>query len=102
MAMPEGRIPIAEEEGQLDLGRLDPVGGSEGSWGPPDAIDVNEHVRAPVLAWARGLPAPWFIHCDLRDIAALRAAVDEARARLGPIRVLVSSAAHDERPTPPA
>jgi NAD(P)-dependent dehydrogenase (short-subunit alcohol dehydrogenase family) len=46
---------------------------------------------------ARGHPAPWFISCDLRDIAALRAAVAEARARLGPIRVLVNNAANDER-----
>ena len=46
---------------------------------------------------ARGLPAPSFIPCDLRDIAALRAAVAEAEARRGPIRVLVNNAAHDER-----
>jgi len=46
---------------------------------------------------ARGHPAPVFLPCDLRDIAALRTAVGEARARLGPIRVLVSNAAHDER-----
>src|SRR6202162_5334091 len=63
-----------------------------------------DHKRAASAALvqtveARGLPAPWFIHCDLRDIAALRAAVDEARARLGPIRVLVNNAAHDERHT---
>jgi len=45
----------------------------------------------------RGDPAPSFLPCDLRDIAALRAAVGEARARLGPIRVLVNNAAHDER-----
>ena len=46
---------------------------------------------------ARGHPAPVFIPCDLRDIAALRSAIDEARTRLGPIRVLVNNAAHDER-----
>jgi len=46
---------------------------------------------------ARGLPAPRFIPCDLRDIGALRAAVSDAEARLGPIRVLVNNAAHDER-----
>ena len=45
----------------------------------------------------RGDPAPSFIPCDLRDIAALRAAVGDVRARLGPIRVLVNNAAHDER-----
>lgn len=45
----------------------------------------------------RGLPAPAFVPCDLRDIAALRSAVEEARALHGPARVLVNNAAHDER-----
>jgi D-xylose 1-dehydrogenase len=45
----------------------------------------------------RGDPAPAFIPCDLRDVAALRSAVAEVRDRLGPIRVLVNNAAHDER-----
>jgi len=43
------------------------------------------------------LPAPEFIPCDLRDIAALRAAIADVEGRLGPIRVLVNNAAHDER-----
>ncbi|MGH6690688.1 MAG: SDR family NAD(P)-dependent oxidoreductase, partial [Gammaproteobacteria bacterium] len=47
----------------------------------------------------RGHPTPIFIPCDLRDIPALRAAITEARARIGPIRVLVNNAAHDERHT---
>lgn len=46
---------------------------------------------------ARGRPAPVFLACDLRDVAALRAAVAEAGARLGPIRVLINNAANDER-----
>jgi len=46
---------------------------------------------------ARGHPAPAFIPCDLRDIGALRSAIGEVRDRLGPIRVLVNNAAHDER-----
>jgi NAD(P)-dependent dehydrogenase (short-subunit alcohol dehydrogenase family) len=48
---------------------------------------------------ARGLPPPAFLPCDVRDIAALRAAVEEARALHGPARVLVNNAAHDERHT---
>ena len=48
---------------------------------------------------ARGDPAPLFIPCDLRDIRALQSAVAEARARLGPIRVLVNNAARDEHHT---
>lgn len=38
-----------------------------------------------------------FIACDLRDIDALRAALDEAQKRVGPIRVLVNNAASDDR-----
>jgi NAD(P)-dependent dehydrogenase (short-subunit alcohol dehydrogenase family) len=38
-----------------------------------------------------------FIPCDLRDIAALRAAVADAGARLGDITVLVNNAARDDR-----
>jgi NAD(P)-dependent dehydrogenase (short-subunit alcohol dehydrogenase family) len=46
---------------------------------------------------ARGHPAPSFIPCDVRDIDALRSAIAQARAQLGPIRVLVNNAANDER-----
>jgi NAD(P)-dependent dehydrogenase (short-subunit alcohol dehydrogenase family) len=46
---------------------------------------------------ARGHPAPLLVPCDLRDIAALRSAVAEVRARLGPIRILINNAANDER-----
>ena len=62
-------------------------------------VDIQREVSEALVARvaARGVPAPSFIACDLRDIAALRAAVAAAEARLGPIRVLVNNAAHDER-----
>jgi NAD(P)-dependent dehydrogenase (short-subunit alcohol dehydrogenase family) len=41
--------------------------------------------------------APSFLHCDLLDIAALRAAIAEVEKRLGPVRVLVNNAASDDR-----
>src|SRR5258705_8223293 len=64
-------------------------------------VDIQREASAALVETVRtrGLPAPLFIPCDLRDIAALRAAVAEAQARLGPIRVLVNNAAHDERHT---
>jgi NAD(P)-dependent dehydrogenase (short-subunit alcohol dehydrogenase family) len=40
---------------------------------------------------------PLFIGVDLTDIAALRAAIDQVRAALGPIAVLVNNAANDVR-----
>src|SRR5215470_886274 len=45
---------------------------------------------------AAGRERPLFLPCDLRDIAALRGAVAEVRRRLGPIRILINNAAHDE------
>lgn len=46
---------------------------------------------------AKGHPAPLFLEADLRDIAALRAAVAEAAAANGDITVLVNNAARDDR-----
>jgi NAD(P)-dependent dehydrogenase (short-subunit alcohol dehydrogenase family) len=38
-----------------------------------------------------------FLHCDLRDIAALRGAIGQVKARLGDPLVLVNNAARDDR-----
>ena len=38
-----------------------------------------------------------YLACDLTDVAALRKAVGEAEAHLGPIRALVNNAANDQR-----
>lgn len=40
---------------------------------------------------------PHFVHCDLTDVEALRAAVAEVELVLGPIGVLVNNAANDAR-----
>jgi NAD(P)-dependent dehydrogenase (short-subunit alcohol dehydrogenase family) len=45
----------------------------------------------------KGLPAPLFIECNIADIPALQKAIVEAKQKLGPIRVLVNNAAHDQR-----
>ncbi len=42
---------------------------------------------------------PFFIACDITDIAALRAAIQSAADRHGPITVLVNNAANDRRHT---
>jgi NAD(P)-dependent dehydrogenase (short-subunit alcohol dehydrogenase family) len=42
---------------------------------------------------------PVFASCDLADIDALRAAIADMKAALGPIRVLVNNAANDRRET---
>ena len=62
-------------------------------------VDIQEAPAHALVAGvaAQGHPAPLFIPCDLRDIAALQAAIATAAARCGPIDVLVNNAAHDER-----
>ncbi len=61
-----------------------------------DIQDAHGRALAAAIA-AKGQPEPLFMHCDLRDIAALQAAVAVTAERFGPIGVLVNNAAHDER-----
>jgi NAD(P)-dependent dehydrogenase (short-subunit alcohol dehydrogenase family) len=44
-----------------------------------------------------GHPSPHYQHCDVRDVAALQAAIAETAERLGPVTVLVNNAANDQR-----
>jgi NAD(P)-dependent dehydrogenase (short-subunit alcohol dehydrogenase family) len=62
-------------------------------------VDIERAASEALVATlaARGYPAPAFMPCDVRDVPALQAAIAEAGARLGPIRVLVNNAANDER-----
>jgi NAD(P)-dependent dehydrogenase (short-subunit alcohol dehydrogenase family) len=62
-------------------------------------VDIaREASEALVKAIAgKGLPAPLFIACDVTNIEALQKAIAEAKQKLGPIRVLVNNAAHDQR-----
>lgn len=62
-------------------------------------VDIDEAAgRAVVERFAASdHPAPLFLPCDLRDIPALRAAIARAVEALGPIRILINNAAHDER-----
>lgn len=62
-------------------------------------IDIDDAAAAATIAAIRaeGHAIPHYIHCDLRDIAALRAAIAQARGTIGPIEVLVNNAARDDR-----
>jgi len=62
-------------------------------------VDIaREPSQALVKALAgKDLPAPLFIECNVTDIPALQRAVAETTQKLGPIRVLVNNAAHDQR-----
>ncbi|MGF1625991.1 MAG: SDR family NAD(P)-dependent oxidoreductase [Alphaproteobacteria bacterium] len=61
-----------------------------------DVADVPSRALVDAIA-RKGNPAPQFVHCDLRDIAALREAVGAIADAHGPVTVLVNNAAHDER-----
>jgi len=62
-------------------------------------VDIaREAAEALVTSIAgKGLPAPSFIECNVTDIPALQRAIAETVRKLGPIRVLVNNAAHDQR-----
>lgn len=60
-----------------------------------DIDDASSQALASNLA-----PAPVQYHrCDVRDIAALRATIDDVGNALGPIAILVNNAARDDRHT---
>src|SRR5919106_557900 len=61
-----------------------------------DIQDEAGHALVAELA-APGAPAPRFLHCDVTDILALRAAIDEVRTALGAITVLINNAGNDQR-----
>ena len=64
-------------------------------------IDIAEEASralAQEIADA-GHPAPWWRKCDVRDIAALQAAIADAAAALGDFAVLVNNVASDDRHT---
>jgi D-xylose 1-dehydrogenase len=61
-------------------------------------VDVDEKSAAQVLESVSGRGAKChFEPCDVRDIDALRRAIDKIRAALGPITILVNNAARDDR-----
>jgi NAD(P)-dependent dehydrogenase (short-subunit alcohol dehydrogenase family) len=46
---------------------------------------------------AEGCPSPFYIHCDVTDVAALQSAVQQAITTYGTIDVLINNAANDQR-----
>jgi NAD(P)-dependent dehydrogenase (short-subunit alcohol dehydrogenase family) len=58
------------------------------------AIEASKELAAKI---GHSGPPPLFLHCDLTNIAALEAAMEEVRQRLGPIGVLINNAANDQR-----
>ena len=63
-----------------------------------DMADSESATLAQRVA-ADGHPPPWWRSCDVRDVAALQAAVAQATAELGDFSTLVNNVARDDRHT---
>lgn len=63
-----------------------------------DVAEAESAALAQRLA-AAGHPAPWWRTCDVRDVAALQAAIDTATHELGDFSTLVNNVARDDRHT---
>jgi len=63
-----------------------------------DILDEPAHALTALLA-AEGCQTPQYIHCDLTDLAALKAAVALVIATHGTVDVLINNAANDQRHT---
>jgi len=61
-----------------------------------DIADAAAATLAGRIA-ADGHPSPHYVRADVTNIEALRAAIAQAAASVGPFHVLVNNAAHDER-----
>ena len=62
-------------------------------------VDMQDGAGLVSSVAADGHPEPFFQHCDVRDVEALRGAIAAAADRLGPVTVLVNNAANDVRPS---
>lgn len=61
-------------------------------------IDIKtSESQALAAELAAGGATVHFEHADITDTVALRSAIENARAALGPVRILINNAAHDQR-----
>lgn len=62
-------------------------------------LDVQDEPAKQLVGSLAGerCPAPRYVHCDLTDVTALRRAVEQIRAELDTVDVLVNNAGNDQR-----
>ncbi len=63
-----------------------------------DVAEAESRALADSLA-AAGHRAPWWRVCDVRDVAALQASIEQAGSELGDFSTLVNNVARDDRHT---
>lgn len=61
-----------------------------------DVLDEKSNALCAMLAGKYAYD-PLYLHCDIRDVAALQGAIEQARLRHGDIGVLINNAADDTR-----
>jgi len=69
----------------------------QGAWVAFVDIDAEASGALCARLAQRGLPAPLFRHCDIRDIDALKQTMSELAGLLGDFDVLINNAANDQR-----
>lgn len=63
-------------------------------------LDIDDAGAAALQASLKDVATPpHYLHCDVTDIGALQAAIDDGRKLMGPFSVLVNNAANDVRHT---
>jgi NAD(P)-dependent dehydrogenase (short-subunit alcohol dehydrogenase family) len=61
-------------------------------------LDIQDQPAETLVADLARCPyTPWFHHCDVTDIAALRSTIEEVHDDLGAITVLINNAGNDQR-----
>ncbi|OJF90402.1 SDR family NAD(P)-dependent oxidoreductase [Pararhizobium antarcticum] len=104
MAMPSARFPDLKDRAVLITGGSSGIGAAlvEGFLAQGSRVAFIDIDRTAGEALVERLAdndtgAPVFIKADLRDIDAMRLAVEQAVAAIGPIGVLINNAARDDR-----
>lgn len=62
-------------------------------------LDIQDEPARQLVESLRseGCPVPFFVHCDLTDLSALKTAAERVLAAFGGLDVLVNNAANDQR-----
>ena len=62
-------------------------------------VDINDAASQALVAElsAETGNAPFYYHCDIRDVASLQQVIAEASQNVGPIHALINNAANDDR-----